>query len=609
MKPSLGLMVASIVSMAVMDSQSTSQKLNTNSHDSSTKTPGPSDKPPSCPVDHSFSPFLSKFAKGSPSVILTGDDDDFLTTRGFKNWVDYVLLLANRGTNILPPELNHIRNHFIGQKDYKLLYAGLTENYNWSPSPNCDNWTKSPQSSDPSILTQQAAALIGTNLVINDPNNDMKLIVSGQGRFDFGFLHHGFRPLINSWISSHNTRILLEKILSTTTKADAALNNRARDKADPLCGCAQVPKNELLNYLGLEDSHPSESPSCCSKLDPLQAGLDSVQKSLNDQVTTITEVLKVQADQAAQLELLLPKSHTHPITSIPHGEYRSLEGALDNSTVSEPESDSSPSFSQLVPCQTLSALSYVAPLFALPSINQSASALGCDPPTVTQHIAEREFVPEDSGDPRAEPDSLPDGSNVDEGSGHDNSPSSAPVRVQRSRLVRPSGTNFLRLSGRIGKDIALITRSVNAILSGLLANRRSLKDVHPSRAFNFSTEAPPDVPPELEKFSCPCDQPTGFIEENRATLLAISLVASIFSIAWTTFTCIAYLKKGYICNVGVAKLPPPTRLVIERDPCGVATPFLPEDHRPNLPSLPAPNNQPSGPTPRPLPNNINNPNQ
>ena len=593
-----------------MVSQSTSQESNTNSQDSSTKVSGSTNTSPSCPADQSFSPFLSKFAEGNPSITLTGDDDDFLTTRGFKNWVDFVLLLASQGSNILPPELNHVQSHFIGQKDYKLLYAGLTEKYKWAPSPNCDNWAKSPNSIDSSTLSLGAPALIGTNLVINDPNNNMKLISVGQGRFDFGFLHHGFRPLINSWISSHNTRVLLEKILSTTTKADAALNNRAKDKTEALCGCAQVPKLELLEYLGIRKTHLGSPPSCCLNMTALQSGVDSIRNNQNDQVVTINEVLKVQAEQAAQLELLMPRSHAHPVTLAPHGEYSTMKGAPDNSSSDVTGGDDSLSFSKLAPCQTLPALSYVAPMFALPSINQSANALGCDLPSMTQQSAEPESAPEDSRALRAEPDSLPDRSNVDEGSGHSVLFSPPPTRVQRSRLVRPSGTNFLRLSGQIGKDIALITRSVNAILSGVLANRRSLKEAHSGSKFNFSTEAPPTVPTEFEGLSCSCDQPKGFIEKNRTILLAVSLIASIFSTAWTTFTCIAYLKKGYICNVGVARLPPPTRLVIEQNkrPIDTSTPLLSEGQRSNLTPLPAPNNTPSEPTPRPLPINMTNSN-
>ena len=289
----------------VMVSPSITQEQDTNSAEMDLETSGSANNPTSCPVENSFSPFLSKFSNGTPTTILTGGDNDLLTTRGFKNWVDYVLLLASKSVNILPPELNPVRNHFIGQKDYKILYAGLTEDYAWSHSPNCDNWAKLPSLSDPMVLSKQAGALIGTNLVINDPKNSMKLIESGQVRFDFAFLHHGFRPLVNSWISSHNTRVLLEKILATNIKADAALNNRAKDLKDPICGCAQVPKQELLEYLGLKDLRPDELSSAHASLPDLQSNLNSIQKDQNDLTTSMAEVFKVQADQAAQISSLM----------------------------------------------------------------------------------------------------------------------------------------------------------------------------------------------------------------------------------------------------------------------------------------------------------------
>ena len=194
------------------------------------------------------------------------------------------------------------------------------------------------------------------------------------------------------------------------------------------------------------------------------------------------------------------------------------------------------------------------------------------------------------------PESLPDAGGIEDGSGHSNPPSPPPTRFQRSRLIRPSGTNFLRLSGQIGRDIALITNAVNALLSGVLANRRSLKEVHSGHPFNFSTEPPPPISTPAEGLLCKCDPPSGFIEKNRVTLLVISVIPSVFSLAWTTFTCIAYLRKGYICNVAVARVPPPTRVVIQRDSPGhsPSDPFLPGGSTSNQPALRGPDSPSEG---------------
>ena len=172
-----------------------------------------------------------------------------------------------------------------------------------------------------------------------------------------------------------------------------------------------------------------------------------------------------------------------------------------------------------------------------------------------------------------DPTTPPSGGDID-GSGHENPVSSRSARTSRSHLLIPSSTNFVSLSGKANRDLASITRTVNSLLSEVFAVKSSLKKAHSGQNALIPTEAPP-LTPDLPPYSfCNCTSPSEFFDENKSAILISSLVASIFSISWTLFSCIAYVRKHWICNLSMVQPPKQQKfLLVPPDPPSNPLPF------------------------------------
>ena len=494
----------------------------------------------SCPVVARNPPFLTAFASENPIPRLTLDDVGYLTSGGYREWIDSILSLSSSSKNILPPEFNEVTDYFVNQNHYKLLYAGLSEEYEWKTNKECSRWVKEPSASDPFRFKKQAEALVGTNHILTDPGNSRKIIASGQGRFNFAFLHYGFGPLVNSWVMSHNDEVLLKLVIEAQKQAEAALGNQAKDARSPGCGCPQYPKEKILDHIGLRNvSFPS--PPLTQNLESLENSVENIRlASLNHSLSIINifnslnRVVSRVDGILSKLDEPLISSSLHTIAPLVPTTVRP-PGVVTQSTNSPGDLKTRPTFP---PC--------------LPGANHSCSA---------------ETTPSNV------PDSATPLSGGDfDGSGHEDPVSSRSARTLRSHLLNPSSTNFVLLSGRANRDLASITRTVNSLLSEVFAVKSSLKKA--GQPVLLPTEAPPSTP-DLPPYSfCNCTSPSEFFDENKSAILISSLVASIFSIAWTLFSCIAYVRKHWICNLSMVQPPKQQKfLLVPPDPPSKTLPF------------------------------------